>query len=119
MQKRQLGSERVTVDLPITLAVEDETGQNQLYSEGRVNDLSINGMRVHVPLPFGMLEEELLDFNLELPNPFGKIKGTGKVQWKRWDENKNRMICGLKLEPMTLKQLADLDAIVSEVAEEK
>ena len=104
---------RVDVDLPITVSIDDE----QIQSAGRVSDLSINGMKVTLPLPFGMIEEETLDFNLELPNPFSKIKGRGKVQWKSWDGDNNCMQCGLKLEPMTLKQLSDIDEIVNELSD--
>ncbi len=110
---------RVKVDLPIKVSIEDQTLRDKVSTHGRVNDLSINGMKLSLPLAFGMIEEKDLDFDLELPNPFAKIKGRGKVQWKQWDEDKNCFQFGLALEPLTLKQLSDLDCIVNELSEEE
>lgn len=108
---------RVHVDLPITVSIEDQKDCSKVEAKGRVDDLSISGMRLTLPLPFGMVEDKAFDFDLDLPNPFSKIKGRGEVQWKKWDEESNCIQCGLKLEPMTLKQLTDIDAIVSELSE--
>lgn len=113
MKKLKAMDKRVDVDLPISVSLDD----NLVKSNGRVNDISINGMKLSLPLPFGMIEEETINFNLDLPNPFSKIKGRGRVQWKKWDQQNNCIQCGLKLEPMTLKQLEDLDAIVNELSD--
>jgi len=117
MKKQQVEA-RVSVDLPIRFTYEDPKTQRKISAEGRVHDISINGMRVELPLSSEILEDNPIDFDLELPNPFQKIKGQGEIRWKRWDQDKNRTTCGLKLEPLTLKQLVDLDAIVSEVLED-
>ncbi len=110
---------RVKVDLPINVSIDDQTLRDKVATKGRVKDLSINGMKLSLPLAFGMINEEHLDFDLDLPNPFSKIKGRGKVQWKQWDEDKNCFQFGLALEPMTLRQLSDLDCIVNELSEEE
>ncbi len=110
--------ERVYVDLPVTFTYEDEKGIRKICTQGRIQDISLNGMRVELPLSSELIERNRLDFKLDLPNPFVEIKGHGKIQWKRWNDEKNCTTCGLKLEPMTLKQLTDMDIIISEVMED-
>ncbi|MCD4814246.1 PilZ domain-containing protein [bacterium] len=110
--------ERVKVDIPIRFTYKDDSSTKKVTSSGRIDDISLNGMRVELPLSAEIIERDHIDFSLELPNPFMKIKGQGKIQWKRWNAEKNCTTCGLKLEPMTLSQLSDLDAIISEVMED-
>jgi hypothetical protein len=117
--KNQRGSDdRVKVDLPITFTYEDEKTNRKISSRGHIEDMSINGMRVHLPLSSEIIENNHIDFLLELPNPFQQIKGHGKIQWKRWNADKQCTTCGLKLEPMTLSQLSDIDLIINELSEE-
>ncbi len=110
--------ERVYVDIPMTFTYEDEKGMRKISTRGLIQDISLNGMRVELPLSSELIERNRLDFHLDLPNPFSKIKGHGKIQWKRWNAEKNCTTCGLKLEPMTLKQLTDMDIIISEVMDD-
>lgn len=110
---------RVAVQLPVQVSIDNKQENHRLTTQGTVNDLSINGMKISVPLPFGMIDETNFDIDMDLPNPFSKIKGRGKVKWKTWDDKNNCVQCGLELEPMTLKQLADLDCIVDELSDAK
>jgi hypothetical protein len=113
--KKQQADERVSVDLPIRFVYEDPKSRRKICAEGRVNDISINGMKIDLPLSSEILENNPIDFDLDLPNPFQQIKGQGEIRWKRWNQEKGCTTCGLKLEPLTLKQLVDLDTIVTEV----
>ncbi|MEW6515911.1 MAG: PilZ domain-containing protein [candidate division FCPU426 bacterium] len=115
MTRHQRSDERISVDLPITFTYENENLQHKISSRGRIQDISLNGMKVELPLSAELIENHALDFAVELPNPFMQIKGHGKIQWKKWDAERNCTTCGLKLEPMTLKQLSELDIIISEV----
>ncbi|MCK5241143.1 PilZ domain-containing protein [bacterium] len=118
--KKQRGSDnRAKVDIPIRFTYEDEEKNHKISSHGRIEDISINGMCVELPLSAELIEKKHLDFDLDLPNPFIKIKGQGHIQWKRWDAQKNCTTCGLKLAPMTLSQLSDWDMIISEVLEDQ
>ncbi|MBN1596318.1 PilZ domain-containing protein [candidate division FCPU426 bacterium] len=117
--KKQRGSDvRVKVDLPITFTYEDDKTNRKIVSRGRIDNMSINGMQVDIPLSSEIIETNYLDFDLELPNPFVKIRGFGKIKWKRWNADKNCTTCGLMLEPMSLSQLTDLDVIIDELAKE-
>lgn len=116
MMKKNNYEKRVNVDLPITVSVDDKKSKRKISSKGRVSDLSINGMKLALPLPFGMVDENSFDIDLDLPNPFTKIKSHGQVKWKTWNEKDKCVECGLELEPMTLQQLADLDCIVDELS---
>jgi hypothetical protein len=112
-QKRK--NERINVDLPVTCNLEGRAGERRL--RGRIKDLSISGVQLDLPLHSQDLGPGPVDFELELPRPFSRIKGTGEVQWKRWDEGRGTTTCGLKLEPMCLRHLEEIDTIVREVAE--
>jgi c-di-GMP-binding flagellar brake protein YcgR len=112
-QKRK--NERVHVDLPVTCNLEGGASRRQL--RGRIKDLSISGIQLDLPLTAQELGTELVDFELDLPRPFSRIKATGEVQWKRWDEGRGATTCGLKLEPLSLKHLQEIDTIVREVAD--
>jgi PilZ domain len=110
---------RVKVDIPIRFTYEDDETNRSITSRGRIEDISINGMCVELPLSAEIIEKNHIDFDVDLPNPFMKIKGQGKIQWKRWNAQKNCTTCGLKLEPMTLSQLSDLDMIIDELLEDQ
>jgi len=119
MKDPRRSDERIHVDLPITFMYENEHRNHKLSSHGRIQDISLNGMKVELPLSAELIENRSLDFAVELPNPFMQIKGHGQIQWKRWDAERNCTTCGLKLEPMTLKQLSELDIIISEITEDQ
>lgn len=119
MKDPRRSDERIHVDLPITFSYENEHRNHKISSRGRIQDISLNGMKVELPLSAELIENRSLDFAVELPNPFMHIKGHGQIQWKRWDAERNCTTCGLKLEPMTLKQLSELDIIISEIAEDQ
>lgn len=109
---------RAQVDLPLLFTYEDKDSNKKITSQGKINDLSINGMKVDLPLSAEIFENNPIDFDIQLPHPFKQIKGQGKIQWKRWDAAKKCTTCGLKLETMTLRQLTDIDIIISEVLDE-
>lgn len=113
---KQRTEERVTVDFPFLCTVKNHAQPKQWVTlPGKIDDLTINGMKIRVPLPPDMLADDYLDFDLELPKPFAKIRGNGAIQWKRWNAEKQCTTCGVKLEPLTLDQLTDLDVIVNEL----
>lgn len=112
-QKRK--NERIHVDLPVNCSLQGTSGERRV--KGRVRNLSICGMQLDLPFLGPELSAKVVDFELELPRPFSRIKGTGEVQWKRWDEGQGTTTCGLKLEPMSLKHLEEIDTIVREVAD--
>jgi len=96
-------NERVTVNLPVLCTVEHENKEQK--TNGKIIDLSISGIKIDVPLPSSELKSGIMDFVLELPYPFCKIKGAGEIQWKRWNDKSQSTTCGLKLSPMHLEQL--------------
>jgi hypothetical protein len=110
--KKKRRDERIPVDLPIQCSLPSKEHQ---VTTGKVKDLSICGMQLHLPLTYTQVKIKNVDFTLELPEPFIAIKGRGSIQWKRWDHDKRGTVCGLKLEPLGLKQLQDIDTIVNEI----
>ncbi|MCK5219523.1 PilZ domain-containing protein [bacterium] len=115
MKQIKKGDKRVQVRIPLSFTYADENNERQISSRGLVENISINGMQVNLPLSKEIFEHNIIDFDLELPKPFSTIKGQGEIRWKRWDADQNCTTCGLKLEPMTLEQLMDIDTIVDEV----
>lgn len=111
MKKRQ--NDRVEVNLPVSCSLEN--GGRRRLAAGFVRDLSISGMRISLPVPFSKLKAKILDFILELPAPFSIIRGTGEIQWARWDAGRRTTQCGVKLSPLSLRQLSELESIVREV----
>lgn len=103
----------VEVGLPAKVKVREN--HNSYEAEGKIRRLSLNSIQLDLPLGFGLLDEETIDFSIPLPNPFSTIRGAGKVAWKNWDHAERKMKCELQLEPMTLRELSDLEAIISEV----
>lgn len=109
-------NDRVKVDLTVACTLPDETANRE--ARGKINDLSISGMKIDLPFPPARLRSKLLDFVLDLPKPFSTIRGHGEIKWKRWNAGKGCTTCGLKLSPLSLKQLEEVDAIVSELQED-
>ncbi|NTV51734.1 MAG: PilZ domain-containing protein [Candidatus Firestonebacteria bacterium] len=109
-------NKRVAVELPIVCKLEKQ--EQLLEMQGRVNDLSINGMKISFSRPLHAITSKLVDFVLELPHPFSRIKGHGEIQWKRWNADKQCTTCGVKLAPMNINHLSELDAIISEIQED-
>lgn len=106
----------VGVDLPVTLSYNHKQSDKKTSVQGVVKDLSINEIGLSLPLSFEQIDENDFDISLDLPNPFVTIKSRGKVQWKTQDKKNSCVQCQLKLEPMTLKQLSDIDCIVEELS---
>jgi hypothetical protein len=109
-------NQRVAVELPIVCKLEKQ--EKLLEMPGRVDDLSINGMKISFSRPLHAITSKVVDFVLELPRPFSRIKGHGEITWKRWDADKQTTTCGLKLSPMNINHLTELDAIISEIQED-
>jgi len=109
-------NKRVAVELPIVCKLEKQ--EQPLEMQGCVDDLSINGMKTSFARPLHAITSKLVDFVLELPHPFSRIKGHGEIQWKRWDADKQITTCGVKLAPMNIEHLSELDSIITEIQED-
>jgi hypothetical protein len=116
MLKKRM-NDRIAVDLPVTCSVEHKNKSHQ--GRGKIRNLSISGMQLELPFPVSHLSTQIVDFVLELPHPFSRIKGAGEIQWKRWNQEKQSTTCGLKLSPMSLPQLQELDTIIAEIHEDE
>jgi hypothetical protein len=109
-------NDRVEVELPISFRLDTQAQPFEML--GRVDNLSINGMKISFPNPVHSITSKVIDFVLELPKPFKRIKGNGEIQWKRWDAEKKCTTCGLKLSPLSINHLTDLDTIINEIQDE-
>lgn len=116
MMKKRMNN-RIAVDLPVTCSIE-QPGNREQQTQGRVLDLSISGIQMDLPLSPAQVGNTVMDFVLDLPSPFKKIKGAGEIQWKRWNQDSQSTTCGIKLMPMHLEQLQALDIIIEEVRAE-
>jgi hypothetical protein len=110
-------NERVNVSIPIQCTI--ATPQQEKIFTAEITDMSIEGVRLNIPLGFSKIKSKMLDFILDLPKPFKTIRGNGEIQWKKWNADKKCTTCGLKLSPMRLEQLQDIDTIISEIRSEK
>lgn len=115
MHKKRM-NERINVDLPVACTIEHKHQEH--LALGKITDISISGMKIELALPTTHINSPYIDFEVDLPNPFSKIKGSAQVQWKRWDSHKRNTTCGLKLEPMNLQHLLELDNIITEIQED-
>ena len=115
--KKNRPDQRVEVNFPVVCTLENRRNK-KLLSEAKLSNMSINGMKIDIPLPPNMLKQSIIDIDLNLPQPFAKIRSHGKIKWKKWQKDKKHTSCGVKLEPLTLKQLFDLHTIIDEVSAE-
>ncbi len=114
MISNQRRAERIDVDLRVTVTTKLKAGPAYPLL-GRLENLSVDGMRISFPFHDEVLDSNLLNISLTLPPPFGSIRSQGEIQWKRWDAHVQRTICGVKIANLTFDQILEINEIIDEV----
>lgn len=105
--------QRVTVNFPLASRF-----QGAAEISGSVCDLSLGGMKVSMPLPAPMPPEPNLWYNVDLPEPFSRLSGSGKIRWQQEDPERQRLWLGLEFATLSDEQRKDLEHIICELQEE-
>ncbi len=108
---------RFKVDLPITCTVVDPRHYRTLSTPGQVQDLCLKGMKVHLPGGLIVRETAAIHYVLDLPKPYTRIKGNGKIRWTHWDEKKDYTLFGMETYFWSHAHRAHLEALLRELAE--
>jgi len=110
---------RVDVNLPIFCKFADLDQQKIVSSIGKVSNLSINGMKVMLPIRFPASQSKVMDYFLELPRPYHQIKGKARIIWAYWDDQNQTTSVGMELTALDLLQRRDLETILCELHSER
>lgn len=107
-------AERIDVNLHVTVTINSRAFPDYPLL-GRLENLSVSGMRISFPFHVDVLESDDLNIALNLPKPFAAIRGRGEIQWKRWNEETQRTTCGVRMADLSKEHLLALKDIVHEV----
>jgi len=110
----QRRAQRIDVDLRVTVTLNSKV-LPAYPLPGRLENLSVDGMRISFPFHTDVLESKHLNIALNLPEPFGSIRGRGEIQWKRWNAQTQRTTCGVRMANLDTKYLHALKDIIHEV----
>ncbi|MCD4812776.1 PilZ domain-containing protein [bacterium] len=107
---------RLDVDIPIKCKIRNHRNELVISSSGKVANLCLGGM--HISLPFRLIKitARLIDYDLNLPNPFSEINGHGIIRWGYWDEENWQTHLGLELLPMETSPSEELENLLIELA---
>jgi c-di-GMP-binding flagellar brake protein YcgR len=105
---------RIDVDLRVTVTVNSKVLPDYPLP-GRLENLSVDGMRISFPFHMDVLESDQLNIALNLPEPFGVIHGLGEIQWKRWNTATQRTVCGVRMANLDMEHMLALQDIIHEV----
>ncbi len=111
---------RVIVNLPIScFFYERDNYHNQLMSNGSIEDISLGGMKISVPLPnqSKIRQVSQLDYQIHLPEPFQTISGQGEIRWSNIDLTQDLMQIGLAFTHIDQYNLEEITCIIEELAE--
>lgn len=114
--KNRLTSNTVKVDMPITCSLEQVQSDYRLNQTCRLEAVSLEAMSISLPIKPDLIKEPILDYDLNLPQPFTRLRGQGQIQSMAWDNTNQQTHCQVKLEPMTLPQLVDYDILLTELS---
>jgi hypothetical protein len=110
----QRRAHRIDVDLRVTVTINSKVLPDYPLP-GRLENLSEDGMRISFPFHMDVLESDQLNIALTLPEPFGAIRGLGEIQWKRWNAETQRTVCGVRMANLDEEHLLALKDIIHEV----
>ncbi len=110
---------RLEVNLPIVCKIENLDDKMIISSLGDVKNLSIGGMRIALPICFSLFKTRLIEYYLNLPQPFGQIQGRGIVRWVYWDETSQCTTFGVEFPPLESYQKEDMEIILKELEDNK
>lgn len=109
---------RVDVNLLVSCFFSSDKIQKNIYTMGSVSDLSVGGMKVSLPFSGDSLPATPIHYSLQLPAPFSRLSGNGKVMWQRQDASNQRLLFGLAFSSLNYEQRKDLECIIDELQEE-
>jgi c-di-GMP-binding flagellar brake protein YcgR len=107
-------TQRIDVDLRVTVTMDSKV-LPAYPLPGRLENLSVDGMRISFPFHVDILDSDHLHIALNLPEPFGSIRGRGEIQWKRWNVETQRTTCGVRMANLDTEHMRALKDIIHEV----
>ena len=116
--KQRRKHKRVEVNLPIYCKFADLRKQTMLSSIGQVENISLGGMKIRLPVGFPA-QSKVVDYLLDLPQPYHRIRGQGRIIWTYWDAQAQATNLGIEMSALDQAQQADLETILSELNPEK
>ena len=110
---------RVDVDLPIQCSFISSEQEALLLSQGSIQDISLGGMKISVPLNSRTIAKQArsIDYEIQLPEPFQVLNGQGDIKWTFQDPNKNHLQIGLSFSNMDRNHQEEIACIVEELVE--
>ncbi len=115
MQRRQYA--RVDLKFPIYCIFTDNELRKEIKSSGHVQDLSLGGMCIKVPVPPHLYNSHKLHYALHLPEPFNTITGQGTVKWSKFDSQHHSLLLGMAFVRMNEAYRKDIESILAELVD--
>jgi len=109
---------RVDVNIPISCRFMDDTQSQNIPVIGSVYNLSLGGMKVSMPLPESSINSNSINYFLNLPSPFSKFSGNGKIKWLYQDQENQCLLLGMEFSSLNEKQYRDIECIVNELCDD-
>ncbi|MCD4813318.1 PilZ domain-containing protein [bacterium] len=109
---------RVNVNLSVSCQFTDDKIQKNIYSLGRVFDISSGGMKVCLPINSDPNQGDKFQYLINLPRPFSRLAGNGKIRWMQTDESRQQLFLGMTFTGLSASQMQDLESIIEELSEE-
>jgi len=107
---------RWEVNLPILCKIRNRNNEIIISSVGKVKNICLGGMKVHLPVRLMMLKCRLIEYTLDLPEPFPQIAGKGIIRWGYWDESAWETNFGMEVCALDDEQLFNLENMLIELA---
>jgi c-di-GMP-binding flagellar brake protein YcgR len=110
---------RIDVSLPIFCKFSNAGGKKVVSSIGKVENLSLGGMKIKLPLHCPEFQSHIMDYLLELPKPYRQIKGKARIVWAYWNQQNQTTEVGMEMSVLDHTQRDDLETILCELSVER
>ncbi|MCD4812512.1 PilZ domain-containing protein [bacterium] len=108
---------RVDMNYPVICVFTDNDLGKDIKATGYVNDLSLGGMKVRVPIPPELHNATSLVYSLTLPEPFHTLTGQGAIVWQDKNTAENMLYFGMSFSALSVNDRRTLLAIINELVE--
>ncbi|MBN1595436.1 PilZ domain-containing protein [candidate division FCPU426 bacterium] len=113
MERRKY--KRLEVNLPVLCNIIDDDHEILISSSGKVTNISLGGMKIALPIRLLAVKSRLVEYTVDLPEPYVPLSGQGSICWSVWDEENQEMSLGLELGELGEKQFISLESMLVEL----
>lgn len=110
---------RANVHLPVLCRIRNRRDEIIISAAGKTNNLSLGGMSVSLPVHLIIIRTRLIEYTMELPEPFAPLEGAGVVRWGFWNEENWQTTLGLEMSELPGDQWAALENLMVELTEDE